>query len=179
MKNERLILAQGSRDGACFLYSLANAVQALTEMNFNEKTWGAAVRSLPFDMGDFLAGRGTEKLDDEPDLLISLARIFIKTSGSAIELKWMHGVSDILTIKKQLSKESLLVIEVDDGAHWVTVVDTADGLILSACSAMALSSTEPYSELTSGVYGRRFNRQDSIAELKINHERVLKIALVS
>lgn len=179
MKNERQILAQGSRDGACFLYSLANAVQALTETNFNEKTWWAGLRSLPFDMSDFLSGRGTEKLDDEPDLLISLARNFISASGSAIELKWVHGINDITTIKKQLSKESLLVIEVDAGDHWVTVVDTADGLILSACSAMALGSTAPYSELTSDVYGRRFNRQDSTEELKINRERVLKIALIA
>lgn len=179
MKNERQILAQGSRDGACFLYGLANAVQALTKTSFNEKTWLTAVRSLPFDLSDFLSGRGTEKIDDEPDLLISLAKIFLRASGSATDLKWVHGIYDVLTIKTQLSKKTVLVVEIDSGGHWVTVVDTADGLVLSACSAMALCSTTKYSELTSDVYGRRFNREDSTAELKINRERVLKISLVT
>jgi len=66
MNAKRKILAQGDRDGACFLYAIANSIQALRDKPVSQDKWLKCVLQLPFKLDDFLAGCGTKKLDDNP-----------------------------------------------------------------------------------------------------------------
>lgn len=58
----RQIYHQGILDGACFLYSLANAYKALTGNRVTRQAWDRAIAQIP-EPGTFLTGVGATQLD--------------------------------------------------------------------------------------------------------------------
>src|SRR4051812_45048303 len=71
----RRILAQGDRDSACFLYSLANAAIALTG---DEGDWSAAVDAISEPRAYLRAETGTQAIDLRPQKLCETADDFLR-----------------------------------------------------------------------------------------------------
>lgn len=163
----REILAQGDRDGACFLYSIANAVGALACESVDQDEWLDGIRALPFDMRDYLAGSGTEKLDSNQHYLEDFCQNFLIGLGVNAKITWHEGIKSASELKNILSPFNVFIMAVDDDAHWVAIVDTDDkNTVFIACSAEALNGTYPYNEEISSRYGRAYNKQATFTELR-------------
>ncbi len=177
MSSTRQILAQGDRDGACFLYCLANAAQALTGKPVTGARWTRCILSLPYDMRDYLAGRGTEKLDAFPELLVGMARAFLDALGLRATIAWHERIDTLEVLQQQVSSTQVLIMAVDNGAHWVTVVDVSGQETFAACSAQALERNQQYAEQLSPNFGRHCNRHQSFASLNAEPGYGLSISL--
>lgn len=168
---KRKILSQGDRDGACFLYAIANAVGALRIKGTGQTTpakWRKAVRSTPFDLVEFLAGRGTANIDGKPDLLEGFCREFLSALGhSGLKVDWMEGVRQQSELAKVVSHDRVFLMSVNNDAHWLTVVDTDETHGFLACSAEALDGTGEYAEGESPRERRTYNMRATMRELKV------------
>lgn len=166
-KPMREILAQGDRDGACFLYSIANAVGTLACKSVDQDEWLEGVRAVPLDMRDYLAGSGTEKLDSNQHDLEDFCQNFLIGLGVNAKISWHEGLKSVGELKNILSPYNVFIMAVDDGEHWVAIVDTDEiDTVFIACSAEALNGTYPYIEEISSRYHRAYNKQSTFAELR-------------
>lgn len=170
MKKTRRILAQGDRDGACFLYSIANAAGALTGRVVTQPKWVKCIQSLPFIMSDFMAGRGTEKIDWKPHYLEGFCHDFLSALEVPSEVSWREGLKSSKQLASLLAKDQLFIMGVYDDAHWVTIVDTDGEVVFIACSSEALDGEHPYSEKLSPRLKRVYNKQSTFAELGAGKE---------
>lgn len=162
----RKILAQGDRDGACLLYSLANAAQAMSGKEITEENWTSALDALPFATGEFLTERGSAGLDHFPHCLELLGTTFLASAGLEVDVVWTDRLSSPARLKKHLDAGDLLIMEVDDGAHWVTAVDASSDEVFFACSLQLLGADRPYREELSPHLTRLFNYRATFAELE-------------
>lgn len=163
----REILAQGDRDGACFLYSIANAVGALACKPVDHDEWLEGIHALPFDMRDYLAGSGTVKLDSNQHYLEDFCQNFLVGLGVNAKITWHEDLKSASELKNILSPYNVFIMAVDDDEHWVVIVDTDDkDTVFIACSAEALNGTYPYIEEISSQYHRAYNKHSTFAELR-------------
>lgn len=146
MKN---IYAQGDLDGACFLYSTANAYRALTGKNIGKSAWANAMRGVffPEDFLDGGARGGTERYRDNPMLfetaLKHMFSCFSEKNGISLNIA-PQTVKGIGGIKKLISPTSVVIfcykveksgkIEIN---HWTCGVGYSDSpiKIRVACSS--------------------------------------------
>lgn len=176
MKN-RKILAQGDRDGACFLYSAANAGFALTGKKISMASWTKAVRSTPFDMNDFMTGLGTERLE-QPAYLENLAADFLSYTNKKIDINYFENIPELKQIRRFVDDSSVMILGVYKDTHWLTVVDIKDDNFYCACSSLALSvNNEKYFELKSPNYERYYNLMLPLSKLEVGIGYGLHIAL--
>lgn len=167
--HERFILAQGSMDGACFLYSIANAAKALTgSKRLRAQHWSNMLQTIK-RVGDFMDQQvGTENCDPRPRQQVELVRRMMK------ELTPNHSVtvslvpSEDLTGKRLsalLDQKSVLVIGTQN--HWVCAVDIDhDGRNLLIADSSQLHETKHYKERIGGRLGRVSNNAWSAAPQK-------------
>lgn len=157
MNAKRKILAQGDRDGACFLYAIANSIQALRDKPVSQAQWCKCVRQLPFKLDDFLAGRGTEKLDDNPIYFEMFCEELLKVLDFDSKIVSHADIFSGADLNRLVQPDSVMLVTIYGGAHWVAIVDMQDDDIYVACSAQALSSNAPYHEARSPRLNRIFN----------------------
>ena len=162
----RKILAQGDRDGACLLYSLANAAQTMSGKTLTVASWTRALDALPLATGEFLTKRGSASLDHFPHCLELLAATFLASAGLEVDVVWTDGLSSPTRLKKHLDAGDLLVMEVDNGAHWVTALDASSDEVFFACSLQLLGAVQSYQEALSPHLNRLFNYRATFAELE-------------
>lgn len=166
MNTKRKILAQGDRDGACFLYSIANAVGALACKSVDRDEWLEGIRALPFDMRDYLAGSGTENLDTNQHYLEGFCQNFLVALGVKTKITWHEGIKSTVELKNILSPYNVFIMAVYKNDHWVVIVDTDEkDSVFIACSAEALDGTYPYNEEISSRYHRAYNKKATFSEL--------------
>ncbi len=169
---KRRILAQGDLDGACYLYSIANSVFALTSKRLTDAQWEKSLRALPFKLDDFLSRGGTKSLDDTPDYLESLCRNFLnEIKNTQFEITRNINISSKL-LRSAIMDNQVAIVAIDDGKHWVSLVDADQKLFYLACSAAFGESTCSeskcsYSEQQSPNFHRVFNKTASFSELRI------------
>lgn len=163
----RKILAQGDRDGACYLYAIANSVQSLSNKPVSQAQWGNCIGKLPYKLDDFLAGRGTEKLDNNTIYFETICNeFFIKMNFDAE----VHSLFDIVSsadLQSRCELNSVILATIYGGAHWVSIVDVNGDNIYMACSAVALSGKTPYREDRSPRLNRLFNLKIKFDELAL------------
>jgi hypothetical protein len=140
---KRKIYSQGVFDGACFLYSLANAVRSVTRQAIPEEDWAHSIARLPFSTKDLLGGSGTEKLDDTPGALLIASRMFVEGLRDDIAVSEISGAPT--AIAETLSSRRAVVAAVDNGSHWVAVLEVSGSYAYYACSWVLHENTE-YSE---------------------------------
>lgn len=173
----RKILAQGDRDGACFLYSAANAGFALTGKKISRASWAKAVRSTPFDMDNFIAGRGTEKLE-QASHLESLASEFLSYANQEINIKYHDNIGNLKKINRLIDESAVLILGVYDDEHWLTVVDVQDDNLYCACSSRVLEVNEQECiENISPNFRRYFNLKLQLGELRVGRGYGLHIKI--
>lgn len=177
MTIKRKILAQGDRDGACFLYSLANATSALSQKDVTQAKWVKCIRALPFDMSDFIAGRGTEKLDPCSLYLESFSHSFMSALNISPEISWKENITSVKKLKNLINSNQVFILSIDGDSHWVAVVDVEGDTVFIACSAEALNGVQPYSEKESPDLKRIYNKSVLFSELGIENGFGLLISL--
>jgi hypothetical protein len=168
-RHERFILAQGSMDGACFLYSVANAISALSGgKSITSQHWSDMLQSLK-RVDDFMDQQvGTENCDPRPQHQMGMVRRMVKalTPNQSVAVSLVPA--DDLTGKRLaalLSPESVLVGGTQD--HWVCAVDVdQEGRNLLVADSSQLHDVEHYTERTDGRFGRVTNNVWSAAPQK-------------
>ncbi|WP_157354269.1 hypothetical protein [Aromatoleum toluclasticum] len=178
-KMTRRIFAQGDLDGACYLYSIANSYVALTSKQLTGAQWKKSLRASPFKLDDFLSGSGTEALDGTPDYFEGLCRNFLERIRSTqFHLTRNENVT-AKSLRASLTDNQVAIIAINDGEHWVSIVDADQNQFYIACSAAVLSSASPYLEQRSPNFQRAFNRTSSFADLQIWNRYALLVKNVT
>ena len=169
----RKILSQGELDGACFLYSIANAAAILTEKSMRKK-WKPFINTLPFKTDQFLNGDGTKSLNDNQHLFETIANEFFKTSKIDATCE-----SKIIKTHKELREEitgtSIAIACINDGEHWLTICEVDSKYAYTACSSALIDSPSNYLEKPSEKLKRIYNRQISLANIKAYRDYYLII----
>lgn len=166
---ERFILAQGSMDGACFLYSIANAAKALTgSKSLPPQHWSDMLQTLQ-RVGDFMDQQvGTENSDPRPQHQMGMVCRMVKalTPNRSIEVSLVSA--DDLAGKRLaalIDPESVLVVGTPD--HWVCAVDVdQEGRNMLVADSSQLHELGHYTEQTDGRFGRVSNNTWSAAPQK-------------
>lgn len=158
MSNPLKIRLQGDMDGACYLYSLANAYQALTEKSVNEKQWSKLIDQVG-NARDFLdVTNGTSRIDDiliKSTLLTDMhLKAIDKKFNFEIDLIDCHN--DIQNIGR-LNKDTILIAANEE--HWYCIVDFngRNGKAMIACSAVWQIDPSKYKEKISPTLKRYYN----------------------
>lgn len=181
---KRNILAQGDRDGACFLYSIANAVGALTKGAITQAQWKNWIQSSPFCMNDFIKGDGTKKIDSKhhhlgglcSDLFDTLMKSSKKMNG-CFEVEWINGLNSIKKLGAVLSPSKVLIMGINNDEHWVTIVDVDGKDVFISCSAEALNGVSEYFEKKSPKLNRFYNKKTTFHDLEAGEGYGLLISL--
>lgn len=71
------------------------------------------------------------------------------------------------SLRTSITEDQVAIVAIDNGEHWVSVVDADQQHFYLACSATALNSKGEYVEKKSPNFDRFFNRTASSADLKI------------
>jgi hypothetical protein len=173
----RKISAQGDFDGACFLYSAANAVAALTGRKLSNTQWHKAIQTFPFKADDFLTCLvGTESLSDRPIRLEKIVRHFCKQRASkSFTVSRKRGIETSKLLREAIKYDSVAIVAIKRGGHWVCIVDSDDSHFYISCSAEALCAGAKYKEAKSPNLGRIFNRTSTFVELEIWNEYALLV----
>ncbi|PBP64981.1 hypothetical protein PSYCIT7_013835 [Pseudomonas syringae Cit 7] len=159
------IYSQGELDGACFLYSVANAIRAVTGRAISRPDWRRAIERLPFRTHEFLSGYGTGVLDQHPDALVAFAKSFAGSLRSTVVMEPLLRLS-AGEMEAALEEGKALIVSVDKGEHWVAIVEIADGLAYCACSWEINKKSPAYTErMTSS--GRTYNVIKPVGALKL------------
>jgi len=133
----REIYTQGYFDGACFLYSICNAYNALTAGKVTQAKWNKLMPAVPF-LQDFLrSDQGTDGIED--NILDCIIGNFLNKVSDKHTFAVTRGNKQALT--KALDKGSVSVFAVKgdtekqkDLDHWVCGIGTEGNKILVACS---------------------------------------------
>ena len=103
------IYSQGDLNGACFLYSIANAYKALSNKDITKNAWSKAVKGVLF-LEDFMDGTlGTERYNDNQmfeDVVINMLNAFSRKI--AFEVKQVK-CGNLASIKKLISEKSVAI----------------------------------------------------------------------
>ncbi len=163
---KRLIKAQGDLDGACFLYTLVNAVNCLRGRAIPAGAWQRLVGAI-YDPRDFLSGDvGTDRIDQYPDLIAKVIGDYVSLLDRSNAYR-VERISDLdprnMLTGRSLSRNNVLVVATQE--HWFAVVDVDQDEALTACSAEYLISPGRYIEEDSTRLQRRYNSRKSINAL--------------
>jgi hypothetical protein len=159
------IYSQGELDGACFLYSIANAIRAVTGRAISQKDWRRAVESLPFRTNEFLSGYGTGVLDQHPTTLIAFAKSFAKSLRSTVAVELLLKLT-VGKLAPAMEDGAILIVSINSGDHWVAIVEIADGMAFCACSWEINNRDPAYAERLSAS-GRVYNMVKPLGTLKL------------
>ena len=173
----RSIRSQGDFDGACFLYSLVNAVYCLTGRQIEADGW-ARVVSEAYDARDFLNGQiGTAKIDNLPSLLSTLAMQYLRALDQIThyDVELVEGIKKVGDLQRTLSSKSVLLV--DNGSHWFCLVDFYDDTAFAACSAALQDDPCNYSEMSSNRLRIIYNVSFPKKHLKFHKNRAFLISV--
>ncbi len=159
------IYSQGELDGACFLYSVANSIRAVTGRVISRRDWQRAIERLPFRTHEFLSGGGTGVLDQHPDALISFAKSFAGSLRSTVAIETLLKLS-ACEMEAAMDKGEALIVSIDRGEHWVSIIEIADGLAYCACSWEINERNPTYAERETSS-GRAYNVIKPVGALKL------------
>ena len=177
---KRKYLMQGDLDGACFLYSIANSVVALTSKQPNVNQWANALPYIPF-AHDFISGNvGTKNYDDHSEIY----KFAVQQAISEFSPKKRYDIavhpntSCINQIASLISASSVVVLNLS-GDHWICVVDVNEekNALLSACSDLG-DRVNCYTEIGCR-FGRVYNYEYVLSKdgYKIHKTSVIQIKL--
>lgn len=171
----RFIRSQGDLDGACLLYSLANAAQSLTGRQVQVAEWSAMIQSLP-STRDFLDNTaGSCASDDSKVAQAKLARnalgILSPTQPLTVETKEKLRDGSLALAKPEEGN----VLVCANQQHWFCIVDSDDQFAYVACSWVWQLDPANYTEQVSPRLQRVFNDAVPIKELEFFKNRALVV----
>lgn len=174
----RFIRSQGDLDGACLLYALLNARQALTGTRVTTDAWSAAIRTLR-NFECFLDNtRGSEETDGNPETERSRATKFINALAPAepLYVRTVADLKDGKLGKLQPTDSDLLVCS--NNQHWFCIVDSDETTAYAACSWVWQRDPQKYAERVSPEFERVFNDEIALGDLEFYKSRALVISTI-
>lgn len=177
---KRFILAQGSMDGACFLYSVANAAKALTPTrSLREQHWSDMLQRLT-RVGDFMDQQvGTGNSDPKPEQQVVMVRQMVRALSPLCEIAVYLVDEDDLTGRRLaalIDPDTVLVLGTK--SHWVCAVDVDhEGRQLLVADSSQLHEVVPYAEKREGRYGRVSNNNTWSAAPQRRYYRAFRISV--
>lgn len=173
---KNFIRTQGDLDGACFLYALANATQAITNLQITTTAWSAMVAELSNPM-DFLdQGCGTRHSDGDVFKQENLANRLLKglSPRGALTAKNLSPLNKHCAFDEIITNRSALVL--GSPQHWYCIVDFDSDNLYIACSWSLHEQGHQYKERKSRRLGRTYNRVDSRERLRVFQSRGFMVA---
>lgn len=160
----RKIKSQGDLDGACFLYSIANAVISLNG-NVTPENWSDAIELLPKSQFFICQDIGTLAFDDDGEKLEIVAQRFINAlTDETFKLK--------LYKKNRKNMQSLIdddsVVIICNPEHWFVVAEVYNDTVFIACSDALNSLGNLYLEELSTQFGHISNLKVNLNELSVH-----------
>lgn len=156
------IYSQGKFDGACFLYSIANAYSLLSNKEVTQSKWDEALKWIPFS-GDFITDTGTIRYDENVSVYqFTIESMLESFSGKGkYFVKAYPNISDPKKIKELIKQDTLVILNIDS-KHWVVMVDASDKEAQIACSYQYNELENDYREMVSTRYSRPYNDVKSL-----------------
>ena len=196
-QTKRFIRSQGDLDGACLLYSLVNAANAITNGQTEPNNWSNLLNEI-YDGRDFLdLQKGSGRMDLVLYTNTALFNWYLEALNPHTKfrveiLSNERGINRILKKNKERKKEyevksniknieNLIdadsVLIVANKEHWFCIVDFDDSYAKIACSSTFNEFLE-YSEQKSYKLKRIFNNKQAIHSILDNMECLLKITQI-
>lgn len=178
MRRKNSILGQGSLDGACFLYSLANAVQCLSRKPITSSRWSKLVPAL-VEPRDFLTDRtGTRNSDNDPNLQEALAQQYLQILSPRIPLTvtTLHGLCNHSEPHEAIFDHSVVVMQ--NAEHWFCLLEVHGGQAYVACSWVWQRDLSLYKESLTPVRQRTYNDCFPITDLEYYGSRALRVSII-
>lgn len=170
----RKLKSQGDLDGACFLYSIANAVISLDDA-VDAENWSHAISSLRLRecRSFFCQDVGTLDFDDNiRELEEKIAKPFLKSlSGKKFAITVTPGERQDL---KDLIDENAVAI-VGNREHWFVVTEVHEGTVFVACSYTFNDDGCKYHEEASPKFGHISNLRMKFSELHVFGGMIFRI----
>ena len=180
-RTPRKIWSQGDLDGACFLYSMMNAAQALYRIGSHNdwKDRWSQLLTATSKRPDFLDWqKGTIQNASAPQRDMKQAQQCLKAilPGTFI-VKLVKATTGGELLDSVLDADSVFVVDNND--HWYCVVDADDDKVYAACSDELNRTSTKYSEGKSPTLRRTFNVAIPAQEFNCREmARVLKVSRV-
>jgi hypothetical protein len=170
---------QGDLDGACFLYSIANCVVALTQRKPSVNQWSNALEYIPF-AHDFIDGKvGIKNYDERSELYrFSVEQALSEYSPKRNFLVRVHPELERIGDVAPLVKSNSVVILNINAEHWICVVDVdvPRATLLSVCSDLG-DRVNRYKEVEC-QFGRAYNREYVLDQVThIHKSSVIQVSL--
>lgn len=176
---KRRYLIQGDLDGACFLYSIANAVVALSGRKPTITQWSNSLQYIPF-AADFLKGNtGTKNYDEKPELYeFAIKQALSELSPNRkYKITSFLNIDSIADIDKLINQNSVIILNINS-EHWICIVSVlpSQNKLLAACSDVTNRIYDYSEEKTEEE--RYFNREYIIDhENRIHKPSVIQISI--
>jgi hypothetical protein len=157
----RQIYHQGCWDGACFLYSIANAYKALTGSKVTREKWDRALEHVPNPLG-FLGGIGATRLSYEEAVgLIEAMLDAFSDPDERFKIDQLDHTATTADICREISLDAVVLFafagptEVHHPRHHIAcgVATSAEPAVLHIACSAAFSSRH----LRDGEYFERFH----------------------
>jgi hypothetical protein len=151
---------QGDLDGACFLYSIANSVVALTGQKPSTKEWSNALKFIPFSH-DFIDGEvGTVNYDEQSEIYKFAVKQALSeySPNKKFNVEIFPELTKTQEVEKLISKNAVVILNISSD-HWICVVDTevAEKTLLAVCSDLG-ERVNSYQEVKCR-FGRTYNEK--------------------
>ena len=173
----RFIRGQGDLDGACLLYALFNARQALTRTRLTHDAWKSAIKGLQ-DANAFLdSTRGSVETDGDAEAERMLAETFINKLAPEVKLqvRTLKNMKNGSLGKMRPDQNSVIVCS--NPQHWFCIVESNDINAFIACSWVWQRELNTYSERISPELDRVFNEVLTLDDLDFFKARALIVCL--
>ncbi|MEB6606068.1 hypothetical protein [Aeromonas sanarellii] len=159
----RKLKSQGDLDGACFLYSIVNAVLSLNG-EVTAKSWSNAISLLPKAKFFLRQDEGTLAFDDDGDKLENISKKFLHgLVGDQFKLEFHHVNKK--GIHKLIDQHSVVIVS--NPEHWFVVTEVYDEFVFIACSDVYNTHKCEYLEKNTPKYGHLSNSKIDYSALSV------------
>ncbi len=181
MNKSNKIISQGEYDGACFLYSAANAYRTLIQKKPTQKRWNEMLKWIPF-ASDFISTNGTLRYDNDMALYkFTLERYFNNNSSSSsfsFEISPYPDIKSPSELSKLIQSNSVVILNINS-EHWVACVELDNKCAFVACSDQLRIKRENYIEYKSPIFKRQYNLEMAIGtQYRVHNPSVFQIKLL-
>ncbi|GAB3102554.1 hypothetical protein G8770_10300 [Aestuariicella hydrocarbonica] len=167
----RKLKSQGDFDGACFLYSIANAVISLND-TVTVENWSHAISSLP-KAGLFLRQNvGTLAFDDDGKKLEGVAQRFLK-SLSSNKFKVVLDPGNRQKIDRLIDENTVAIVSTPE--HWFVVTEVHDNTVFVACSDTFNAHGHKQPEERSPKFGHISNLRIKLSDLRVYGRMIFRV----
>ena len=94
------------------------------------------------------------------------------------EIAGKNAISE-KSLRRLITNDQVVIVAIQNGAHWVTIVDVEERSFDIACSATALYLGPKYREYESDKFDRTYNEQLSFQELKLWNSYAILVKRIS